>query len=113
MGSPEEEVEQFVLVENAEESKMGTEQEQQPEYAEEDVEAGNVVDVPDVPENEFGEGKPKIARRPYTLTKAEFAEHFPLHVHYRSWCPHCRAGKSIGKPHKSRDPDEEPLGVEI
>ena len=113
MGSPEEEVEQVVLVENAEESKVGTGQEQQLEYAEEDVEAGNVVDVPEVPENEFGERKQRIARRPYTPTKAEIAEHFPLHVHYRSWCPHCRAGKSIGKQHKSRDPNDEPLGVEI
>ena len=40
---------------------------------------------------ELGERRPKIGRRPYTPTKAEVDEHNPLHVHYRTWCPHCVA----------------------
>ena len=36
--------------------------------------------------------KPQVARRPHTPTRAELEAHLPLHLEYRSWCPHCRAG---------------------
>ena len=38
--------------------------------------------------------RPRVARRPVLLTKADIDEHFPWHLHYRSWCEHCRAGKA-------------------
>ena len=44
--------------------------------------------------------KPQIARRPYTPTRAEVDAHLPLHLEYRSWCPHCCAGKGIAMHHK-------------
>ena len=39
--------------------------------------------------------KPPVARRPYTPTAAEVEAHLPLHLKYRSWCPHCVAGKGF------------------
>ena len=39
--------------------------------------------------------KPNIARRPPTPSKADVEEHLPLYLEYRSWCPHCIAGKGI------------------
>ena len=47
--------------------------------------------------------KPQVARRPYTPTKAELESHLPLHLEYRSWCPHCRAGRGISMQHRSDD----------
>ena len=44
--------------------------------------------------------KPQIARRPNAPTKAEIEEHLPLHLEYRSWCPHCVAGKGISNQHR-------------
>ena len=44
--------------------------------------------------------KPNIARRPYTPSKAEVDEHLPLHLEYRSWCPHCVAGNRISAQHR-------------
>lgn len=78
--------------------------------------AGMVVEdevhpVPDA--SEFGERKPKAARRPYKPTQAEIDEHYPLHVHYRSWCPHRNAGKSIGRQHTRSAGNEERMGVTI
>ena len=43
--------------------------------------------------------KPRIGRRPILPTKAEVMEHFPLHLQYRSWCRHGRAGKGRLAPH--------------
>ena len=37
--------------------------------------------------------KPQIAKRPITPSRAEVESHLPLHLEYRSWCPHCVAGK--------------------
>ena len=61
----------------------------------------------------LGERKPKVARRPLAPTKSEIEEHFPLHVHYRSWCPHCRAGKSLSKQHRMGKKEDKELGVTI
>ena len=55
--------------------------------------------------------RPKIGRRPLLPTKAEVDEHFPLHLHYRSWCKHCRAGKGRLAPHQVEAHDREKLGV--
>ena len=60
-----------------------------------------------------GERIPKKVRRPEAPTKAMIEEHYPCHAHYRSWCPDCAAGRSLGMQHRSGDPDEEPLGVTI
>ena len=69
--------------------------------------------VPDVPggvgEEEMR--RPKVGRRPVLPTKAEVEEHFPLHLHYRSWCRHCRAGKGRLAPHLVEPPDREKLGI--
>ena len=54
---------------------------------------------------------PKIGRRPMLPTKAEVDEHFPLHLKYRSWCKHCRAGKARRAPHIVEPADRERLGV--
>ena len=56
----------------------------------------------EVGQEELGERAPRIARRPDKPTKAMIEEHEPLHVHYRSWCPHCQAGRSVSKRHMKR-----------
>ena len=43
---------------------------------------------------EYEARKHQIARRPVLPTKAEIDEHYPLHLHYSSWCAHCFAGKA-------------------
>ena len=55
--------------------------------------------------------QPKIVRRPMLPTKAEVDEHYPLHLHYRSWCRHCRAGKARLAPYLVESADRERLGV--
>ena len=55
--------------------------------------------------------KPKVSRRPVLPTKAEVDEHVPLHLHYRSWCRRCRAGRCGLAPHLVEPPDREKLGV--
>ena len=55
--------------------------------------------------------KPRVGRRPILPTKAEVLEHFPLHLQYRSWCRHCRAGKGRLAPHIVEPPDRERLGI--
>ena len=54
----------------------------------------------------LGERLPKVGRRPNVPTRKEIDEHFPLHVHYRSWCPHCQAGRSTSKQHIGSQEDE-------
>ena len=46
-------------------------------------------------------------------TKAEIAEHYPLHLHYRDWCKHCVAGKARSNQHKVKDSEVERLGITI
>ena len=43
--------------------------------------------------------KPRVGVRPQQPTKAEIDDHYPLHLNYRSWCEHCRAGKARLAPH--------------
>ena len=55
---------------------------------------------------------PRVARRPYTPSKAEVEAYYPQHLEYRSWCPHCRAGRGIFMQHRyCPDVDESHLGV--
>ena len=42
---------------------------------------------------------PYIAPSPYAPSRQERAEHNVTHCPYRSWCPHCRAGKGKSTPH--------------
>ena len=53
----------------------------------------------------------KIGARLILPTKAEIAEHYPLHLNYRSWCKHCVAGKARATQHRTKDLNEERLGV--
>ena len=55
--------------------------------------------------------KAKMSHRPVLPTKAEIYEHFPLHLHCRSWCRHCRSGKGRLVPRLVEPPDMEKLGV--
>ena len=55
---------------------------------------------------ELGERRPKIGP-----TKAEVDEHNPLHVHYRTWCPHCVAGRSISREHRNQAAYDEAMGI--
>ena len=55
--------------------------------------------------------KPKIGRRPMLPTRAEVDEHDPLHLHYRSWCRHCRAGKARLTLYRVETADRERLGI--
>ena len=52
-----------------------------------------------------------MGRRPLAPTKAEIDEHYPLHLNYRSWCEHCRAGKARQDPHLVEPHDREKLGI--
>ena len=72
-----------------------------------------VHDIPGPPEAHLEMRAPRVARRPILPTKAEIAEHFPLHLHYRSWCEHCVAGKARMAPHLSQPSDRERLGVTV
>ena len=58
--------------------------------------------------------KPQVAKRPVTPSRAEVESHLPLHVEYRSWCPHCVAGRGISMQHRQNtgdDPNE--LGITV
>ena len=57
--------------------------------------------------------KPQIARRPYTPTAAEVEAHLPLHLEYRSWCPHCVAGKGISMQHRQHVGERVELGITL
>ena len=97
------------VVESAEEVSG----QEKPVVAEEDASRdredsqGGVEDGDD--HGRLGERKPRIGRRPDIPTRQEIEEHLPLHAHYRSWCPHCHAGKSTSKQHRGLE-DGEPLG---
>ena len=53
----------------------------------------------EIPEADIEVRKHRIANKPTLPTKAEIEEHFPLHLHYRNWCPHCVAGKARSNPY--------------
>ena len=72
-------------------------------------------DVIDEAEDEEGGEvrRPRIGQRPVAPTKGEIAEHYPLHLQYRSWCEHCRAGRGRVAPHRCEPSDREKMGVTI
>ena len=78
---------------------------------------GGFVHVPseDVPvpvvSEEFEVRRHNIGRRPVLPTKAVIAEHFPLHLNYRSWCKHCVAGRARSTPHKAKEEGQDKMGV--
>lgn len=58
--------------------------------------------------------KPQIARRPNAPSKADLEDHLPLHLEYRSWCPHCVAGKGISDQHRqATDGHNGDLGITV
>ena len=57
--------------------------------------------------------KPRVGVRPQQPTKAEVDEHYPLHLNYRSWCEHCRAGKARLAPHIREPADRDRLGITV
>ena len=57
--------------------------------------------------------KPQVARRPYTPTAAEVEAHLPPHLEFRSWCPHCVAGKGIATQHRKNTGEITELGVTL
>ena len=64
-------------------------------------------------EEEVEMRKPRVGVRPVAPTKAEMEAHYPLHLEYRSWCAHCRAGKAILAPHVWEPADREKLGIMV
>ena len=46
-------------------------------------------------------------------TKAEVEEPYPLHLTYRLWCPHCRAGKARLAPHICEPSDRGNIGITV
>ena len=79
------------------------------------VENGSSLEVPQSASAEGEESrKPNIAKRPHTPSKSEVEEHLPLHLEYRSWCPHCVAGKGISDQHRRNlHENGEQLGVTV
>ena len=43
---------------------------------------------------------PEVLRDPGAPTAKELEEHNTTHLPFRSWCPHCVAGKAQDRPHK-------------
>ena len=69
-----------------------------PEFGGEEVKASEESVI----EEETEEARrPRVARRPQMLTKAEYDSHMTLHVEYRDWCPDCVAGKGISHQHRA------------
>ena len=58
------------------------------------------------------EAPPKVKAKkiPAQVTLAEWNDHQMLHLPFRSWCPHCIAGKAKEDPHR-RQGEEDPSGV--
>ena len=56
--------------------------------------------------------KAEIMRRPYTPTQEEVEEHMATHLPYRSWCPHCVAGRGIAGHHVTHAEGKK-LGITI
>ena len=45
---------------------------------------------------------PEVLRDPGAPTAKELEEHNTTHLPFRSWCPHCVAGKAQDRPHKTK-----------
>ena len=51
--------------------------------------------------------KPKTKPDPKLPSKQEIEEHNITHLPYRSWCPHCVAGRGLSTPHRSSDENKD------
>ena len=89
----------------------GTLTDKQAAEPEMEEEKGQESEVPPVPELPDGIRRPRVGRRPVLPTKADIAEHFPLHLQYRDWCEHCVSGKARLAQHRVEPSDRERLGV--
>ena len=49
---------------------------------------------------------PEVLRDPGAPTKKELEEHSTTHLPFRSWCPHCVAGKAQDRPHRMKKEDQ-------
>ena len=61
------------------------------------VHENSQVDEAKVAEREDGSDEAQVRKtgaRPHAPTKAEMAEHYPLHLNYLSWCAGCLHGKA-------------------
>ena len=87
--------------------------EEHDELGEDRERAKELEPVQEVPEPHVEVRKPRVGRRPLLPTKADIDEHFPLHLNFRSWCVHCRAGKSRLAQHVVEAGDRERLGVTV
>ena len=97
--------------ENESEDKSMTEDKEKPVEApiEEKEWPADVPLPPDDPDGEYR--RPRVGRRPVAPTKADLDEHLPLHLHYRSWCKHCVAGKARLAQHTTAAAGDEKLDV--
>ena len=50
---------------------------------------------------------PRPLRDPGAPTRAMVEAHAATHLPFRSWCPHCVAGRRDGLPHRKVEPDED------
>ena len=65
-------------------------------------------------EKESEEAKPpEVLRDPGAPTPREIEEHNVTHMPFRSWCPHCVAGKAPERPHKKQERQSEKQIPEI
>ena len=64
-----------------------------------DSKISSVEDEKDATELEMR--TPVVMKRPVSPTQAELDEHYPLHLNYRSWCPHCVHGKGHASHHRA------------
>ena len=82
------------------------------EIDKDDLDGGTVVDKEDPEKSEEIVRTAAVMNRPYTPTQKEIEEHMPLHMPYRSWCPHCVAGKGVSVHHRLGN-KEDRIGVTI
>ena len=82
------------------------------------------MEVGDVEEEDFEEIEceekeseearaPEVLRDPGAPTPKEIEEHNVTHMPFRSWCPHCVAGKAQERPHRKQERQSEKQIPEI
>ncbi len=50
--------------------------------------------IEDEDEEEMADRDVPILRTPYEPTRNDIEEHMVMHMHFRSWCPHCVRGRA-------------------
>ena len=73
------------------------------EVGEMDNEDFDEIELEDKPSEEAR--PPEVLRDPGAPTKRELEEHSTTHLPFRSWCPHCVAGKAQDRPHRMKKED--------